>query len=102
MPFTLLISENLVHRKLSFRKNLFPAIRWTEVTCPLTRVQEFYQLEDVSEIEAMPEKGLRVLQAAVVDAGGNPGVYVSLARVMQQAEVPDLEELLQIAEYLWA
>ena len=59
-------------------------------------------LQDVSEIGAMPEKGLRVLQAAVVDAGGNPGVYVSLARVMQQAEVPDLEELLQIAEYLWA
>ena len=48
----------------------------------------------------MPEKGLRVLQAAVADAGGNPGVYVSRARVMQQAEVPDLEEFLQIAEYL--
>ena len=48
----------------------------------------------------MPEKGLRVLLAAVADAAGNPGVYVSRARVMQQAEVLDLEEFLQIVEYL--
>ena len=48
----------------------------------------------------MPEKALRVLQAAVTDAGGNPGVHVSRARVMQQADVTDLEEFIQIAEYL--
>lgn len=54
----------------------------------------------VSEVGATPERALRVLQAAVADAGGEPGVHVSRARVMQQAGVSDLEEFSQIAEYL--
>lgn len=57
-------------------------------------------LRAVSEVGAMPERALRVLQAAVADAGGEPGVHVSRARVMQQADVSDLEEFSQIAEYL--
>jgi hypothetical protein len=46
------------------------------------------------------EKALEVLQAAVADARGQPGVYVSRAQVMQQAGVFELEEFLGIAEYL--
>lgn len=57
-------------------------------------------LRAVSEVGAMPERALRVLQAAVADAGGEPGVHVSRARVMQQAGVSDLEEFSRIAEYL--
>ena len=49
----------------------------------------------------MQERALRVLiAAAITDADGNPRVHVSRARVMQQAEVSDLEEFLEIAEYL--
>ena len=48
----------------------------------------------------MPERALRVLQAAIADAGGEPRVHVSRARVMQQADVSDLEEFSQIADYL--
>ena len=48
----------------------------------------------------MPERALRVLQAAIADAGGEPGVHVSRARVMQQADVSELEEFSQIADYL--
>jgi hypothetical protein len=57
-------------------------------------------LQAVSEIRAMPERALRVLQAAIADAGGEPGVHVSRARVMQQADVSELEEFSQIADYL--
>jgi hypothetical protein len=48
----------------------------------------------------MPERALRVLQAAIADAGGEPGVHVSRARVMQQGDVSDPEEFSQIAHYL--
>ena len=48
----------------------------------------------------LEEKALEVLQAAVADARGQPGVHVSRARVMQQAGVFELEEFLRIAEYL--
>ncbi len=48
----------------------------------------------------MPERALRVLQAAIADAGGEPGVHGFRARVMQQADVFDLEEFSQIADYL--
>jgi hypothetical protein len=57
-------------------------------------------LRAVSEVGAMPERALRVLQAAVADAGGEPGMHVSRARVMQQADISDLEEFSRIAEYL--
>ena len=57
-------------------------------------------LQAVSEVGAMPERALRVLQAAIADAGGEPGVHVSRARVMQQADVSDLEEFSQIVDYL--
>ncbi len=46
------------------------------------------------------EKALAVLQAAVANARGQPGVHVSRAQVMQQAEVSELEEFVRIAEYL--
>jgi hypothetical protein len=48
----------------------------------------------------MPERALRVLQATIADAGGEPRVHVSRARVMQQADVSDLEEFSQIEDYL--
>jgi hypothetical protein len=49
---------------------------------------------------AMPEKALRVLQAAVADAGGELRVHVSRARVMHKSGIFDLEEFVRIAEYL--
>ncbi len=54
----------------------------------------------VSEAGKMQGKAHRVLQAAVVEARGEPGVYVSRDRVMQQTNVSDPEEFLRIAEYL--
>ncbi len=57
-------------------------------------------LQAVSDVGAMQERALRVLLAAITDAGGKTWVHVSRARVMQQAEVSDLEEFLEIAEYL--
>jgi hypothetical protein len=54
----------------------------------------------VSEAEAMPAKARQVLQAAVVEAEGEPGVYVARALVMQRANISGLEEFLRIAEYL--
>ena len=49
---------------------------------------------------AMSEKALHILRAAVEDARGEPGVYVSRARVMEQSGVSDLEEFEQIAQDL--
>ena len=55
----------------------------------------------------MSEKGvavrrlaLSVLRAAVADAGGDPGVHVSRARIMEQTSIADLEEFVGVAEYL--
>ena len=48
----------------------------------------------------MREKARRVLRAAVVEARGEPGVYVSRDHVMRRANIPDLEEFLGIAEHL--
>ncbi len=53
-----------------------------------------------SEAEEMREKAHRVLRAAVVEAGGEPGVYVSRDRVMQQTNVFDPDEFLGIARHL--
>ena len=52
------------------------------------------------ETGAMSEKALHTLRAAVADAGDEPGVYVSRARVMEQTGVSDLEEFERIAEEL--
>jgi hypothetical protein len=52
------------------------------------------------ETGAMSEKALHILRAAVADAGNDPGVYVSRARVMEQTGVSDLEEFERIAEDL--
>jgi hypothetical protein len=52
------------------------------------------------ETGAMSEKALHIIRAAVADAGDEPGVYVSRARVMEQTGVSDLEEFERIAEDL--
>jgi hypothetical protein len=52
------------------------------------------------ETGAMSGKALQLLRAAVADAWGEPGVYVSRARVMEQTGVSDLEEFERIAEDL--
>jgi len=52
------------------------------------------------ETGTMSEKALHILRAAVADARGEPGVYVSRARVMEQTGVCDLEEFERIAEDL--
>jgi hypothetical protein len=52
------------------------------------------------ETGALSEKALHILRAAVADARGEPGVYVSRARVMEQTGVSDLEEFERIAEGL--
>lgn len=54
----------------------------------------------MSEAGQLPEKAFLVLQAAVADAGGDPGVHVSRALVMEQAGITDLEEFVGVAEYL--
>jgi hypothetical protein len=54
----------------------------------------------VREADQLPEKALLVLQAAVADAGGDPGVHVSRARLMEQTGIADLEEFVGVAEYL--
>ena len=41
-----------------------------------------------------------VLQAAVADVGGDPGMHVSRAQLMEQAGIADLEEFVRVAEYL--
>lgn len=40
---------------------------------------------------------LSVLRAAVADAGGDPGVYVSRAQIMEQTGITDLEEFVRVA-----
>jgi hypothetical protein len=52
------------------------------------------------EAETLSEKARRVLQAAVVEAYGRPGVYVSRDPVLQRANISDVEEFQAIAEYL--
>ena len=52
------------------------------------------------EAGQLPEKALWVLQAAVSDAGGDPGVHVSRARIMDQTGITDLEEFIRVAEHL--
>jgi hypothetical protein len=54
----------------------------------------------MSEAEVMRDKALRVLRAAVEEARGEPGTYVSRARVMEQTNITDLGEYSRIAHYL--
>ncbi len=54
----------------------------------------------VSEAGQLPENALSVLRVAVADAGGDPGVHVSRARIMKQTGITDLEEFVRVAEYL--
>jgi hypothetical protein len=53
------------------------------------------------ETGAMSEKALHTLRAAVADAGDEPGVYVSRARVMEQTGVSDLEEFEPSRQDAW-
>ncbi len=51
--------------------------------------------------QPVPEEAtLRVLQAAVEEAHGRAGVYVTQDRVMQRANLEDSELFKAIAEYL--
>jgi RIO-like serine/threonine protein kinase len=54
----------------------------------------------VRERKAIEEKALRTLQAAVVEAYGRPGVYVTMNQVMKRSNISDPEEYQTIAEYL--
>ncbi len=54
----------------------------------------------MSEAEVMRDKALRVLRAAVEEARGEPGTYVSRARVMEQTNITDLGEFSRVAHYL--
>ncbi len=46
------------------------------------------------------DRARRVLQAAIVEAFGRAGVYALRERVMQRANISELEEFWAIAEYL--
>jgi len=54
----------------------------------------------MSEADVIRDKALRVLRAAVEEARGEPGTYVSRARVMEQTNITDLGEFWRIAHYL--
>jgi hypothetical protein len=49
---------------------------------------------------AVRRLALSVLRAAVADAEGDPGVYVSRARIMEQTGITDVEEFVRVADYL--
>lgn len=48
----------------------------------------------------MDEKTHQVLQAAAVEAYGQPGVYILREPVMHRANISDLNEFFTIAEHL--
>jgi RIO-like serine/threonine protein kinase len=50
--------------------------------------------------ETLSEKARRVLQAAVVEAYGRPGEYVTRDPVMRRANIVDREEFRTLAEHL--
>jgi phage-related protein len=54
----------------------------------------------VRERKAVAEKARRLLQAAVVEAYGRPGVYVTMAQVMKRSNVSDTDEYQTIAKHL--
>lgn len=54
----------------------------------------------VRQRKAIEEKAIRALQAAVVEAYGRPGVYLTMTQVMKRANIPNQEEYRTIAQYL--
>ena len=54
----------------------------------------------MSEEGAIQEKALRVLQVAVEEARGEPGTYVSRARIMEQTNFSGVDEFEKVARYL--
>jgi hypothetical protein len=54
----------------------------------------------VRQRKAVAEKAHRLLQAAVVEAYGRPGVYVTMAQVMKRSNISDQEEYQTMGEYL--
>ncbi|HZY57194.1 MAG TPA: hypothetical protein VFE09_05285 [Rubrobacteraceae bacterium] len=46
------------------------------------------------------DRARRVLQAAIMEAFGRAGVYALRERVMQRANISEMEEFWAIAEYL--
>src|SRR5215210_7178017 len=54
----------------------------------------------VREATAIQKGARRVLLAAIAEAGGVSHVYVYRERVMEQANVPDMEAFWEIADYL--
>ena len=55
----------------------------------------------MSEVWGVEEqRALRVLQAAVIEAYGRPGVYVQREPVMRRANLSDVWEFVAVAEYL--
>jgi hypothetical protein len=54
----------------------------------------------MGEAEVMRDKALRVLRVAVEEARGEPGTYVSRARVMEQTNIVDLGEFSRVGHYL--
>jgi predicted transcriptional regulator len=54
----------------------------------------------VRQRKAVAEKAHRLLQAAVVEAYGRPGVYVTMAQVMKRSNIPDQKEYQTIAKHL--
>ena len=54
----------------------------------------------MSEVWGLEQRALRVLQAAVIEAYGRPGVYVQRQPVMRRANICDVWEFVAVAEYL--
>ena len=61
---------------------------------------ETFVSREGEEVWLVRAKARRVLQAAVVEAYGRPGVYVQRDPVMQRANISDVKEFLAIAEHL--
>jgi len=54
----------------------------------------------VRQRKAVAEKAHRLLQAAVVEAYGRPGVYVTKTQVMKRSNITDQQEYQTIAKHL--
>jgi predicted transcriptional regulator len=54
----------------------------------------------VRERKTVAEKARQLLQAAVVEAYGRPGVYVTMTQVMKRSNISDQKEYQTIAKHL--
>ncbi|HLM78213.1 MAG TPA: hypothetical protein VK361_07485 [Rubrobacteraceae bacterium] len=54
----------------------------------------------MSEVEVVRDETLQVLWVAVEEARGEPGTYLSRARIMEQTNIIDLGEFSKVAHYL--